>query len=155
MHVEGVPPTTGHDAVLAFWDLTYGYGKDMSLQKLKTILAEVWTSWRFYSMNDMWWRSWEQFYSNWNSHVGNECCVGVCWHKWKLELATNFSFRTFFIYLPYKEYATKNLNWTCTVCTNKPKPLWVEESCLKSSIKELLDLNQFKDLWCKYWKICI
>jgi len=102
--------------------------KGLSLQKLKAILAKVWTSWMR--------------------------CVGVCCPQWKLELATNFSFRTFFIYLPYKEYATKYLNWTCTVCTNKPKPFWVEESHLKSSIKELLDPNQLKDTWCKYWEIC-
>ncbi len=95
-----------------------------------------------------------RFYSSWNSHVGNECCVGVCCPQQKLELASNFSFRTFFMYFPYKEYATKYLNWTCTVCTNKPKPFWVDVSHLKSSIKELLDPNQLKDTWCKYWEIC-
>jgi hypothetical protein len=41
MHVEGVPPATGHEAVLALSDPAYRYGKDMSLQRLKAILAKV------------------------------------------------------------------------------------------------------------------
>jgi hypothetical protein len=60
MHFEGVPPATGHEAVLALWDPTYGYGKDMSLPRLKAILAKVWTSWRLHSVSDMRWSSWEQ-----------------------------------------------------------------------------------------------